>query len=153
MAKSLVVVESPAKAKTINKYLGRDFKVVASMGHIRDLPKSKLGVDIDQGFTEAYETIPARQKVIKALKDAAKDATTIYVATDPDREGEAIGWHIKTELGGKRKKIQRLMFNEITKKAVTEALQHPGDIDEKMVNAQRARRVLDRLVGYQVSPL
>ncbi|HEY7791367.1 MAG TPA: type I DNA topoisomerase [Vicinamibacterales bacterium] len=153
MAKSLVVVESPAKAKTINKYLGRDFKVVASMGHILDLPKSKLGVDIAQGFTEAYEAIPSRQKVIKELKDAAKDATTIYVATDPDREGEAIGWHIKNELSGKKRKIQRLMFNEITKKAVTEALKHPVDIDERMVNAQRARRVLDRLVGYQVSPL
>ncbi|MDE3155510.1 MAG: type I DNA topoisomerase [Acidobacteriota bacterium] len=158
MAKALVVVESPAKAKTINKYLGRDYKVVASMGHIRDLPKSKLGVDIEKGFAEDYETIPARQKVIKALKDAAKDATTIYVATDPDREGEAIGWHLAEELAGggkgsKKRKIQRLMFNEITKKAVLEALKHPGTIDEKMVDAQRARRVLDRLVGYQVSPL
>ncbi|HVB38463.1 MAG TPA: toprim domain-containing protein, partial [Vicinamibacterales bacterium] len=117
MAKSLVVVESPAKAKTINKYLGRDYKVVASMGHIRDLPKSKLGVDIDKGFVEDYETIPARQKVLRELKEAAKDVTTIYVATDPDREGEAIGWHLAEELAGKSKKrkIQRLMFNEITK--------------------------------------
>src|SRR5205814_1678059 len=121
MAKALVVVESPAKAKTINKYLGRDFKVVASMGHIRDLPKSKLGVAVDDDFAEEYESIPSRKKVIKELKDAAKDATDIYVATDPDREGEAIGWHLAQELGGKRRKIHRLMFNEITKKALRDA--------------------------------
>jgi DNA topoisomerase-1 len=147
------VVESPAKAKTINKYLGRDFKVVASMGHIRDLPKSKLGVDVDNDFTEQYESIVSRKKVIKELKDAAKDATEIYVATDPDREGEAIGWHLAQELGGKKRKIHRLMFNEITKKAVQEAFKHPKAIDERMVDAQRARRVLDRLVGYKISPL
>lgn len=153
MAKSLVVVESPAKAKTINKYLGRDFKVVASMGHIRDLPKSKLGVDVDNDFSEDYEALVSRKKVIKELKDAAKDATDIYVATDPDREGEAIGWHITQELAGKKRKFHRLTFNEITKKAVEEALKHPRDIDIKMVAAQRARRVLDRLVGYKISPL
>src|SRR5438477_11441107 len=153
MAKSLVVVESPAKAKTINKYLGRDFKVVASMGHIRDLPKSKLGVDVDNDFTEQYESILSRKKVIKELKDAAKDASDIYVATDPDREGEAIGWHLAQELGGKKRKIHRLMFNEITKKAILEAIKHPKSIDVKMVDAQRARRVLDRLVGYKISPL
>ena len=101
MAKALVVVESPAKAKTINKYLGRDYKVVASMGHIRDLPKSKLGVDVDNDFAEEYESIESRKKVIKELKDAAKDATDIYVATDPDREGEAIGWHLTQELGAR----------------------------------------------------
>jgi DNA topoisomerase-1 len=153
MAKALVVVESPAKAKTINKYLGRDYKVVASMGHIRDLPKSKLGVDVDNDFEETYESIESRKKVIKELKDAAKDATDIYVATDPDREGEAIGWHLIQELKGKKRKIHRLTFNEITKKAVQEALNHPRAIDEKMVAAQRARRVLDRLVGYKISPL
>src|SRR5437899_8299034 len=153
MAKALVVVESPAKAKTINKYLGRDFKVVASMGHIRDLPKSKLGVAVDDDFAEEYESIPSRKKVIKELKDAAKDASDIYVATDPDREGEAIGWHLAQELGGKKRKIHRLMFNEITKKAILEAFKHPKDIDEKMVDAQRARRVLDRLVGYKISRL
>src|SRR5262245_48536769 len=153
MAKSLVVVESPAKAKTINKYLGRDYKVVASMGHIRDLPKSKLGVSVDDDFAEEYESIPARRKVIKELKDAAKDATEIYVATDPDREGEAIGWHLAQELGGRKRKIHRLMFNEITKKAVQDALKSPKNIDPKMVDAQRARRVLDRLVGYKISPL
>src|SRR5436309_4818969 len=153
MAKALVVVESPAKAKTINKYLGRDFKVVASMGHIRDLPKSKLGVAVDDDFAEEYESIPSRKKVIKELKDAAKDATDIYVATDPDREGEAIGWHLAQELGGKKRKIHRLMFNEITKKAIQDAIKHPKNIDVKMVDAQRARRVLDRLVGYKISPL
>ncbi len=153
MAKALVVVESPAKAKTINKYLGRDYKVVASMGHIRDLPKSKLGVDVENDFEETYESIESRKKVIKELKDAAKDATDIYVATDPDREGEAIGWHLTQELKGKKRKIHRLTFNEITKKAVQDALNHPRAIDEKMVAAQRARRVLDRLVGYKISPL
>src|SRR3954471_9044650 len=153
MAKALVVVESPAKAKTINKYLGRDFKVIASMGHIRDLPKSKLGVDVDNGFEETYESLESRKKVLKELKDAAKDATDIYVATDPDREGEAIGWHLIQELKGKKRKFHRLTFNEITKKAVNEALAHPRAIDEKMVAAQRARRVLDRLVVYKISPL
>src|SRR5215468_1792881 len=153
MAKGLVVVESPAKAKTINKYLGRDYKVVASMGHIRDLPKSKLGVDVDNDFEETYESIESRKSVIKELKDAAKDASDIYVATDPDREGEAIGWHLMEELKGKKRKIHRLTFNEITKKAVQDALKNPRAIDEKMVDAQRARRVLDRLVGYKISPL
>ena len=154
MAKSLVVVESPAKAKTINKYLGRNYKVVASMGHVRDLPKSKLGVDIDEGFEPSYEVIASRKKVLKELKDAAKDADTIFVATDPDREGEAIGWHLAEELGsGNRKKIRRLMFNEITKKGVLAALEHPTEINKQMVDAQQARRVLDRLVGYKISPL
>ncbi|MGH9410718.1 MAG: type I DNA topoisomerase [Vicinamibacterales bacterium] len=154
MAKALVVVESPAKAKTINKYLGRDYKVVASMGHVRDLPKSKLGVDIDDGFEPSYEVIASRKKVLKELKEEAKKASEIFVATDPDREGEAIGWHLAEELGsGNRKKIRRLMFNEITKKGVLSALDHPTTIDKKMVDAQQARRVLDRLVGYKISPL
>src|SRR5881275_2657273 len=153
MAKALVVVESPAKAKTINKYLGRDFKVIASMGHVRDLPKSKLGVDVDNDFEETYESLESRKKVLKELKDAAKDASDIYVATDPDREGEAIGWHLAQELGGRKRKIHRLTFNEITKKAIQEAIKQPGTIDVKMVDAQRARRVLDRLVGYKISPL
>src|ERR671918_228332 len=132
MAKALVVVESPAKAKTINKYLGRNYKVVASMGHVRDLPKSKLGVDVDEGFAPSYEVI----------------------ASDPDREGEAIGWHLAEELGsGNKKKIRRLMFNEITKKGVLAALEHPTTINKQMVDAQQARRVLDRLVGYKISPL
>ena len=154
MAKALVVVESPAKAKTINKYLGRDFKVIASMGHVRDLPKSKLGVDVEGGFAPEYVVLPDRQKVIKELKDAAKNAEHVYVATDPDREGEAIGWHLVEELGkADRKKVQRLMFNEITKKAILEAVKHPVEIDMRMVDAQQARRVLDRLVGYKISPI
>jgi DNA topoisomerase-1 len=153
MAKALVIVESPAKAKTINKYLGRDFKVVASMGHVRDLPKSKLGVDVDDDFTPEYVVIPDRAKVIKELKDAAKTADDVFVATDPDREGEAIGWHLAEELGTKKRKVRRLMFNEITKKAILEAVQKPGDIDMRMVDAQQARRVLDRLVGYKISPI
>jgi DNA topoisomerase-1 len=156
MAKSLVVVESPSKAKTINKYLGRGFKVVASVGHIKDLPKKGIGIDFDNNFEPTYEVIPGKEKVIKQLKDAAKDAETIYVATDPDREGEAIGWHIKEELEGrgkKRKTVRRVMFNEITKKAIQESFKNPTDIDENLVNAQQARRLLDRIVGYQVSPL
>ena len=153
MSKALVIVESPAKAKTINKYLGRDFKVVASMGHVRDLPKSKLGVDVEEGFQPEYVVLPDRLKVIKELKEAAKSADEIFVATDPDREGEAIGWHLAEELGGAKKKVRRLMFNEITKKAILEAINHPGEIDMKMVDAQQARRVLDRLVGYKISPI
>lgn len=153
MAKALVVVESPAKAKTINRYLGRDFKVVASMGHIRDLPKSKLGVDVDEGFVPVYEPIAARKKVIKELRDAAKGVQQIYIATDPDREGEAIGWHLANELGTKQRKVGRLLFNEITKQAVLAALEEERAIDLRMVDAQQARRVLDRLVGYKLSPL
>jgi DNA topoisomerase-1 len=154
MAKALVVVESPAKAKTINKYLGRNYKVVASMGHVRDLPKSKLGVDIEEGFEPSYEVIASRKKVLKELKDGAKGVDEIFIATDPDREGEAIGWHLAEELGsGNRKKIRRLMFNEITKKGVLAALERPTQINKQMVDAQQARRVLDRLVGYKISPL
>jgi DNA topoisomerase-1 len=153
LAKSLVVVESPTKAKTINRYLGRDYKVVASMGHVRDLPKSKLGVEVENGFEAVYETIPSRKKVLKEMRDAAKDVEDVYVATDPDREGEAIGQDIAEELAGKSRRIHRLMFNEITKKAILEAIKHPVAIDQRMVAAQRARRVLDRLVGYKISPL
>jgi DNA topoisomerase I len=153
MSKALVIVESPAKAKTINKYLGRDYKVIASMGHIRDLPKSKLGVDVEAGFEPEYVVIPDRQKILRELKEAAKSADEIFVATDPDREGEAIGWHLSEELSASKKKVSRLMFNEITKKAILEAIKHPGDINMKMVDAQQARRVLDRLVGYKISPI
>ena len=154
MAKALVVVESPAKAKTINKYLGKNYKVVASMGHVRDLPKSKLGVDIEEGFEPSYEVIASRKKVLKELKDGAKDADEIFIATDPDREGEAIGWHLAEELGrSNKKKIRRLMFNEITKKGILAALDKPTTINKQMVDAQQARRVLDRLVGYKISPL
>src|SRR5438128_2370143 len=156
MSKSLVIVESPSKAKTINKYLGTGYKVVASVGHIKDLPKKGIGIDFDNNFEPTYEVIPGKEKVIRELKSAAKDADTIFVATDPDREGEAIGWHIKEELEGRgknRKTVRRVMFNEITKAAIQDSFKHPSDIDENLVNAQQARRLLDRIVGYQVSPL
>jgi len=156
MSKALVVVESPSKAKTINKYLGSGYKVVASVGHIKDLPKKGIGIDFDNDFEPTYEVIPGKEKVIRELKSAAKDVDTIYVATDPDREGEAIGWHIKEELEGRgktRKTVRRVMFNEITKSAIQESFKNPTDIDENLVNAQQTRRLLDRIVGYQVSPL
>ena len=153
MAKSLVIVESPAKAKTINKFLGRDYLVKASLGHVRDLPKSKLGVDVDNGFSPKYVVIPKRKKLLTKLKQAARKVKDVYLAPDPDREGEAICFHLAEELKGPKNKIHRVMFNEITKKAIQEAFKNPGEIDKKKVDAQQARRVLDRLVGYQLSPL
>ncbi|HXG17839.1 MAG TPA: type I DNA topoisomerase, partial [Methylomirabilota bacterium] len=153
MAKNLVIVESPAKAKTIGKYLGRDYQVKASVGHIMDLPKSKLGVDVENGFTAEYHIIPGKAKVVEELRKAAKDKERIYLASDPDREGEAIAWHIAEKIGKKGKKIHRLLLNEITKKAVQEAIKNPGDLSRERYDAQIARRVLDRLVGYQISPL
>jgi DNA topoisomerase-1 len=153
MAKSLVIVESPAKAKTINKFLGRDYLVKASMGHVRDLPKSKLGVDVEKGFNPKYVVIPQRKKILTELKQAAKKVKDVYLAPDPDREGEAICFHLAEELKGPQNKIHRVMFNEITKKAIQEAFKNPGKIDQNKVDAQQARRVLDRLVGYQLSPL
>ena len=154
MAKNLVIVESPAKAKTINKYLGPDFQVKASMGHVRDLPKKRLGVDVKKGFQAEYEVLPTRKKVMEELKSAAGGASAIYLAADPDREGEAICWHLAEELGAKaRKKVRRVVFNEITKRAIEQAFEHPGEVDEKKVDAQQARRILDRLVGYKVSPI
>jgi len=154
VAKNLVIVESPAKAKTINKYLGRDFLVKASMGHVRDLPKKKLGVDVKRGFEAEYEVLPARKKVLDELKAAAKDAEAVYLAADPDREGEAICWHLSEALGGRsKKKYRRVVFNEITKKAIQAAFENPGEIDSRKVDAQQTRRILDRLVGYKVSPI
>ncbi len=153
MPKSLVIVESPAKAKTINKFLGRNFVVRASMGHVRDLPKSKLGVDVEHGFEPDYVVIPKKKKVLSELKSEAKKADQIFLAPDPDREGEAISFHLAEELGGRDSKIQRVLFNEITKKAVEDAIKNPRAIDQDKVDAQQARRVLDRLVGYQISPL
>src|SRR5215467_1820091 len=156
MAKALVIVESPSKAKTINKYLGSSYKVLASVGHVKDLPKKEIGIDFDNDFEPTYQVIPGKEKVLKELRSAAKDVETIYVATDPDREGEAIGWHIQEELEGKgknKKTIQRVMFNEITKSAIQESFKHPTNIDKRLVDAQQARRLLDRIVGYQVSPL
>ncbi len=153
MPKSLVIVESPAKAKTINKYLGSDFSVKASLGHVKDLPRKGLGVDIKDEFKPTYEIIPGKDKVLKELRSAAKGTKSIYIATDPDREGEAIGWHVAEELGSRDRKIYRVLFNEITQKAVSEAFENPGQIDSKLVEAQQARRILDRLVGYKISPL
>jgi DNA topoisomerase-1 len=153
LAKSLVIVESPAKAKTINKFLGRDFVVKASMGHVRDLPKSKLGVDEDKNFAPQYTLLPAKKKTIEELKKAAEKADNVYLAADPDREGEAICWHLYEVLKGGKRKFFRVLFNEITKKAVVAAFDHPGEIDEHKVDAQQARRILDRLVGYKISPL
>ena len=152
MAKSLVIVESPAKAKTINKFLGRDFVVKASMGHVRDLPKSKLGVD-EETFEPTYSILPSKKKTLSELKKSAEGAERIYLAPDPDREGEAISFHLREELKGTKKKFFRVQFNEITKKAVLHAIQNPGEIDQRKVDAQQARRILDRLVGYKISPL
>ena len=152
-AKNLVIVESPAKAKTIGKYLGPDYQVKASMGHLRDLPKSTLGVDVDGDFTPNYRPIKGKEDIIKELKTAAKGSQTVYLATDPDREGEAISWHLKHLLDLPDEKARRVTFNEITKKVVTDSIQHPRDIDQDLVDAQQARRVLDRIVGYQLSPL
>src|SRR5438067_5146678 len=166
LAKGLVIVESPAKAKTIQKYLGKGYTVEASLGHVKDLPKSTLGVDIDNDFDTEYIVIPGKEKVVAKLKKLAVGMDTIYLAPDPDREGEAIAAHLAEELGdgakSKKKKkkgengaerIRRVTFNEITQRAVREAFEHPRDIDQHLVDAQQARRVLDRLVGYQVSPL
>ena len=153
MAKSLVIVESPAKAKTINKFLGRNYIVRASMGHVRDLPKSKLGVDVEHGFVPDYVVIPKKKKILAELKIEAQKADAIYLAPDPDREGEAISFHLAEELKSKDSKIYRILFNEITKKAIQEAIKNPRQIDQDKVDAQQARRVLDRLVGYQISPL
>src|SRR5438876_998397 len=152
MAKNLVIVESPAKAKTLGKYLGRNYTVKASVGHVVDLPKSKLGVDIKRDFKPEYTVIHGKGKVIEDLKKAAKDKENIYLAPDPDREGEAIAWHIAERLG-RKKNVHRVLFNEITKKAVQEAIKHPLKLDQNKFEAQVARRVLDRLVGYQLSPL
>jgi len=149
----LVIVESPAKARTIEKYLGKDYKVVASMGHLRDLPKSKMGVDLDNGFEPQYIPVKGREEIISDLKKRAKSAGTVYLATDPDREGEAISWHLKELLGLSDEKARRVTFNEITKKVVRESIENPRSIDQDLVDAQQARRILDRIVGYKLSPL
>src|SRR6185503_101344 len=144
--------ESPAKARTIAKYLGPGYEVKASNGHVRDLPKSKLGVDVEKGFEPSYVLIKGKGKILKDLKTSARRAATVYLAPDPDREGEAIAWHLAETLGDDADDIRRLAFYEITKRGVTEALEHPRTIDMAKVQAQQARRVLDRLVGYKVSP-
>ena len=150
---NLVIVESPSKAKTIGRYLGPNYTVKASMGHLRDLPKSKMGVDLENDFTPQYIPVRGKESLIKELKADAAKAQTVYLATDPDREGEAISWHLKELLGLPDEKAQRVTFNEITQKVVKESIQHPRDIDYDLVDAQQARRILDRIVGYQLSPL
>ncbi|MDO8682384.1 MAG: type I DNA topoisomerase [Armatimonadota bacterium] len=151
MAKSLIIVESPAKIKTLKNILGPGYRIEASMGHVRDLPKSKLGVEVENDFTPQYVAIPDRKDIIKKLKAAADEADVVYLASDPDREGEAIAWHLEQSL--KLKSPKRIQFNEITKQAVLHALEEPREINSDLVNAQQARRVLDRLVGYKLSPL
>ena len=154
MGKKLIIVESPAKAKTIQKYLGKDFLVKASMGHLIDLPEKEFGVDLEKDFKPKYTTIKGKEKILKEIKEAAKKSDEIYLATDPDREGEAISWHIAKALKRlKKDKIYRIRFHEITKKAIQEAVKNPDSIDENKVYAQQARRILDRIVGYSISPL
>ena len=150
---NLVIVESPSKAKTIGRYLGPDYVVKASMGHLRDLPKSRMGVDLEHDFTPEYIPVRGKEALIKELKAAAKEANTVYLATDPDREGEAISWHLKELLNLPDEKAHRVTFHEITQKVVKDSIQHPRDIDYDLVDAQQARRILDRIVGYQLSPL
>ena len=153
--KQLVIVESPAKARTVGQIMGRNYVVTASQGHVRDLPKGKMGVDLEQDFQPSYVTMQDKRSLVTSLKKAGDQASGIYLATDPDREGEAISWHLQTATGWDQKRVppKRVVFHEITKQAVEEAFQHPREIDMRLVNAQQARRILDRLVGYQLSPL
>src|SRR5512136_1124987 len=155
MASKLVIVESPAKARTLNKILGRSYSVKASLGHVRDLPKASLGVDIDKDFTPEYVIPPGKRKIVGEIKEAIGKARSIYLATDPDREGEAISWHLvqATKPDKNGRPVHRVVFHEITKDAVQEAFRNPRSIDMNLVNAQQARRILDRLVGYKLSPL
>ena len=151
---TLVIVESPAKAKTIEHYLGTGYTVKASMGHLIDLPKSRMAINIEDNFQPEYITVRGRAKLLKELQKDAKNSTQVLLASDNDREGEAIAWHLRNALRDKTEApIERIVFNEITPVAIKEAVKHPGDIEENKVNAQKARRVLDRLVGYNLSPL
>ena len=153
MANNLVILESPGKIGAVKSYLGSNYKVIASIGHVRDLPKSSLGIDTENGFEPHYINIRGKGDLIKELKREAKLADKIFFATDPDREGEAISWHLAAILGNDAKKAKRISFNEITKSAVKEAIKHPRNIDVNLVNSQQARRILDRIVGYQISPI
>lgn len=153
MANKLVIVESPAKAKTIGKFLGRGYKVEASQGHVRDMPKSQLGVDVENGFEPKYITIRGRGEILNRIRKEARSASKIFLATDPDREGEAISWHLANVLGIEDKTPCRIEFHEVTSKAVKAAVKNPRTINMDLVNAQQARRVLDRLIGYKISPL
>jgi len=153
MPHSLIVVESPTKVKTIKKFLGEDFEVRATMGHVKDLPKSGLGIDIEKGFEPTYKTIETKKKALDEIKKAAKKAAAVYLAPDPDREGEAIAWHVAQEIGMEGREIHRVLFNDLTKNTVTEAIRHPRELDVNKYEAQQTRRILDRLVGYKISPL
>ena len=153
MSKNLVIVESPAKAKTLGQFLGSDYTVKASLGHVRDLPEKEIGIDVENDFAPTYVVVKGKTKVLKEIKDAAKTAKAVYLATDPDREGEAISWHLIEAAGLGKKQLKRVVFHEITKEAILDAFKHPRTIDLKLVNAQQARRILDRLVGYKLSPL
>ena len=153
MAKYLVIVESPAKVKTIKKFLGKNYEVVASNGHIRDLPKSQLGIDVEHDFEPKYITIRGKGDILAMLRKEVKKADKIYLATDPDREGEAISWHLSKALKLEGKNVSRISFNEITQNAVKASLKNPREIDMDLVDAQQARRALDRMVGYRISPL
>jgi DNA topoisomerase I len=153
MSKGLIIVESPAKVKTIQKFVGEDYVVKATLGHIKDLPEGELGVDLQKDFQPEYVSIPGKAKVLRELKKAGKGLKDIYLGPDPDREGEAIAWHVAEEIGDEEKNIYRVLFNEITRKAVLDAIRHPGKLQQSKFEAQQARRILDRLVGYQVSPI
>ena len=153
MAKYLVIVESPAKVKTIKKFLGSNYEVMASNGHVRDLPKSQLGIDVEHDFEPKYITIRRKGDILAALRKAAKKADKVYLATDPDREGEAISWHLSNALKLEQKKMRRITFNEITKTAVKASIKQARDINMDLVDAQQTRRMLDRMVGYRISPL
>jgi len=152
MSSSLIIVESPAKIKTIKKYLGPEFEVQASVGHVKDLPKSKLGIDLENNFKPTYEVITEKKKIISELKKSAKKADNIFLASDPDREGEAIAWHVASEIG-KNKNIYRVLFNDLTKKTIIAAIKNPLELNVNKYEAQQTRRILDRLVGYQISPI
>ncbi len=152
MGKSLIIVESPAKIKTLRKFLGPQYTFESSIGHIRDLPEREFGIDLENDFEPKYVVMPEKEKVIKKLQKAAKEADTIYLSPDPDREGEAIAWHI-TKILPPGTNIKRVVFYSITKDEVQEALKHPRDIDQSLVDAQQARRLLDRIVGYKISPI
>ena len=153
MSANLVIVESPAKAKTIQKFLGKSYKVIASNGHVRDLPKSTLGIDVENDFEPKYITIRGKGDILAQLRKEVKKADKVYLATDPDREGEAISWHLTKALKLEGKDVERITFNEITKTAVKNSLKNPRQIDMNLVDAQQARRMLDRMVGYKISPL
>src|SRR6476620_6815736 len=153
MSKNLVIVESPAKAKTIAKFLGKDFVVKSSFGHIRDLPKKGMSVDIPNNFTPSYEVNGDKKKVVSELKKAAKEVETVWLASDEDREGEAIAWHLTEVLKLDPKKTKRIVFHEITEPAIKAAIEHPRTVDLQLVDAYQARRILDRIVGYEISPV